>query len=71
MLPPSINDAIERKLKQEQASEEYDFKLQVAEKEAEKQRIEAQGKADANRILAASLTPNILRDKGIDLIVME
>ena len=66
MLPPSINDAIERKLKQEQASEEYDFKLQVAEKEAEKQRIEAQGKADANRILAASLTPNILRDKGIE-----
>ena len=66
MLPPSINDAIERKLKQEQASEEYDFKLQVAEKEAEKQRIEAKGKADANRILAASLTPNILRDKGIE-----
>ena len=66
MLPPSINDAIERKLKQEQASEEYDFKLQVAEKEAEKQRIEARGKADANRILAASLTSNILRDKGIE-----
>ena len=61
-----INEAIERKLKQEQASEEYDFKLEVAEKEAEKQRIEARGKADANRILAASLTSNILRDKGIE-----
>ena len=35
-------------------------------KEAEKQVIEAQGKADGNRILAASLTPNILRDKGIE-----
>jgi len=65
-LPVMINEAIERKLKQEQASEEYDFKLEVAEKEAEKQRIEARGKADANRILAASLTSNILRDKGIE-----
>ena len=35
-LPVMINEAIERKLKQEQASEEYDFKLEVAEKEAEK-----------------------------------
>ena len=42
------------------------FKLEVAKKEAEKQRIEARGKADANRILAASLTSNILRDKGIE-----
>jgi regulator of protease activity HflC (stomatin/prohibitin superfamily) len=65
-LPQSMNEAIERKLKQEQASEEYDFKLEVAKKEAEKQRIEARGKADANRILAASLTSNILRDKGIE-----
>jgi len=61
-----MNEAIERKLKQEQSSEEYDFKLEVAKKEAEKQRIEARGKADANRILAASLTSNILRDKGIE-----
>ena len=65
-LPASMNEAIERKLKQEQSSEEYDFKLEVAEKEAEKQRIEARGKADANRILAASLTSNILKDKGIE-----
>ncbi len=65
-LPPSIKQAIERKLKQEQESLEYEFRLVTAAKEAEKQRIEARGKADANRILAASLTPNILRDKGIE-----
>ena len=65
-LPPSIKEAIERKLKQEQESLEYEFRLVTAAKEAEKQRIEARGKADANRILAASLTPNILRDKGIE-----
>jgi regulator of protease activity HflC (stomatin/prohibitin superfamily) len=65
-LPPTIKEAIERKLKQEQESLEYEFRLVTAKKEAEKVRIEAQGKADANRILNASLTTNILREKGID-----
>lgn len=65
-LPAAIKDAIERKLSQEQTSLEYKFKLEIAEKEAEKQRIEAQGKADANRILSASLTDKILKDKGIE-----
>ena len=54
-LPVTIKDAIERKLKQEQESLEYEFRLVTANKEAEKQRIEAQGKADANRILSASM----------------
>lgn len=65
-LPETIKQAIERKLKQEQESLEYEFRLVTAEKEAEKVRIEAQGKADANRILSASLTDKILEDKGID-----
>ena len=65
-LPSSIKEAIERKLKQEQESLEYEFRLVTASKEAEKVRIEAQGKADANRILAASLTTNVLKDKGIE-----
>lgn len=65
-LPPTIKDAIERKLKQEQESLEYEFRLVTAQKEAERQIIEAQGKADANRLLSASLTDKILQDKGID-----
>ena len=65
-LPNTIKDAIERKLKQEQESLEYEFRLVTAQKEAEKVRIEAQGKADANQILSASLTDKILQDKGID-----
>jgi len=65
-LPTAIKDAIERKLRQEQESLEYEFRLTKATKEAQKQIIEAQGKADANRILSASLTDKILRDKGID-----
>ena len=65
-LPATIKDAIERKLKQEQESLEYEFRLVTASKEAEKQRIEARGKADANKILSASLTDKILQDKGIE-----
>ena len=45
---------------------EYDFKLDVAGKEAQRQIIEAEGKAKANRILSASLTDNVLKDKGIE-----
>lgn len=65
-LPPTIKAAIENKLKQEQASLEYEFKLQKEQKEAERIRIAAEGKANANRILNASLTPNILKEKGIE-----
>ena len=68
-LPATIKDAIERKLKEEQESLEYEFKLVTAAKEAEKVIIEAQGKADANRILNTSLTDKILQDKGIEATV--
>lgn len=68
-LPPTIKDAIERKLKQEQESLEYEFRLVTASKEAEKQIIEAKGKADANKILSASLTDKILQDKGIEATI--
>ncbi|MCF8276699.1 MAG: prohibitin family protein [Flavobacteriales bacterium] len=64
-LPTTIKTAIENKLKQEQESLEYEFRLQRELKEAERIRIEAEGKAAANRILNASLTDNILKEKGI------
>ncbi|MGM0933884.1 MAG: prohibitin family protein [Bacteroidota bacterium] len=68
-LPENIKDAIERKLRQEQESLEYEFRLTKATQEAERQRIDAEGKARANEILNASLTPNILREKGIQATV--
>jgi len=68
-LPPTIKDAIERKLRQEQESLEYEFRLEKATKEAERQRIEAEGKAAANTILSASITDNILKEKGIQATV--
>ncbi|WP_378188106.1 prohibitin family protein [Aquimarina sp. W85] len=68
-LPPTIKDAIERKLRQEQESLEYEFRLTKASKEAARQKIDAEGKAEANRILSASLTDKILREKGIQATI--
>lgn len=62
-LPTTIRTAIETKLKQEQESLEYEFRLAKAKKEAERQKIDAEGKATANRILSASLTDKILQEK--------
>ena len=65
-LPQTLRAAIEQKLKQEQEALEYDFKIEKAQKEATRLEIEARGKAKANDILDASLTENVLRDKGIE-----
>lgn len=66
ILPPTLKMAIENKLKQEQESLEYEFKLEKATKEAKRIEIDAKGKARANEILSASLTAMILREKGIE-----
>lgn len=64
-LPAMIKTAIEQKLTAEQESEKYDFFIEKEKKEAERRRIDAEGKAKANRILSASITSNILKEKGI------
>ena len=65
-MPNAIKAGIENKLVQEQEALEYEFRLQKAEQEAERQRIDAAGKATANRILSASLTARILQERGIE-----
>jgi len=65
-LPEKLKFAIEQKLQEEQLSFQFDFKLDREKKEGERKIIEAQAKADANRILNASLTDKILKDKGIE-----
>ncbi|MEA3448556.1 MAG: prohibitin family protein [Bacteroidota bacterium] len=65
-LPPQIKNAIEMKLSQEQESLAYEFKLQKEQKEAERKRIEAEGEARANNIINRSLTPNLLKMRGIE-----
>ena len=70
VLPQTLQDAIERKLKEEQSTLEYEYRLEKERKEAQRIIIEAQAKADANRILSSSLTDKILQDKGIEATLM-
>ncbi len=65
-LPAQIKTAIESKLTQEQESLAYEYRLTKEDAEAQRRRIEAQGISDYNRIISASLTENILKQKGID-----
>ncbi len=65
-LPPKIVLAIESKLKQEEVMKSYEFRLQTAAKEAERQAIEAQGLNTYHKIINESLTDAILTHKGIN-----
>ncbi|NQY08545.1 MAG: prohibitin family protein [Flavobacteriales bacterium] len=64
-LPVSIQKSIEDKLIADQEAQKYEYVLVKKKQEAEGRIIDAKGKAEANRILSASLTPNLLREKGI------
>lgn len=66
LLPEKVRTAIEEKIEAEQLALKYEYILEQERKEAERRIIEAEAKAESNRILNASLTPNILRDKGIE-----
>lgn len=65
-LPEKVRTAIEDKIEAEQQALKYEYILEQERREAERKVIEAQAKADANRILNQSLTNNILKDKGIE-----
>jgi regulator of protease activity HflC (stomatin/prohibitin superfamily) len=69
VLPQKLKDAIESKLKQEQLALEYEFKLERAKKEAERQKIAAEGEAAANKIINSSLTDNLLKMRGIEATI--
>lgn len=65
-LPAQIKGAIENKLQQEQEALAYQYRLEREISEAQRIRIEAQGRADANKIINNSLTPNLLKMRGIE-----
>jgi len=65
-LPEQIKGAIESKLQQEQEALAYEFRLKRETSEAERRRIEAEGIANYNRIINASLTDKIIQQRGIE-----
>ncbi|MCE3008848.1 MAG: prohibitin family protein [Bacteroidetes bacterium] len=66
-LPDEIQAAIKTKLKEQQQALQYEYRLQREEKEKLRKRIEAEGVADYQRIVNQSLTPNLLKLRGIEV----
>ena len=65
-LPPRLTESIEEKLRSEQESQRMEFVLTKEKQEAERKRIEAQGIADFQKIVAQGLSDQYLRWKGIE-----
>ena len=65
-LPPAVRTAIEEKMTQKQLAEAYEYRLQRERQEAERKVIEADGFKRYNEVLASSITPALLRWKGIE-----
>jgi len=65
-LPPIVANAIQEKLKREQEAEQMKFVLQKEEQEAQRKRIEAQGIADFQKIVAQGISAQLLEWKGIE-----
>ena len=65
-LPEVVANAIQEKLRREQEAEQMKFVLQKEQQEAERKRIEAQGIADFQRIVASGISQQLLEWKGIE-----
>jgi regulator of protease activity HflC (stomatin/prohibitin superfamily) len=65
-LPPGLTAAIEEKLRAEQESQRMQFVLTKERQEADRKRIEAQGIADFQNIVARGISEQLLRWKGIE-----
>jgi regulator of protease activity HflC (stomatin/prohibitin superfamily) len=64
-LPPAVKESIERKITAEQDAQRMEFILDKGRQEAELKRVEAQGIADAQRILSLGLTDKVLQYEQI------
>ena len=65
-LPVQLTEAIEQKQRADQESQRMEFILTKERQEADRKRIEAQGIADFQRIVAQGISEQLLRWKGIE-----
>jgi prohibitin 1 len=65
-LPTQLTEAIEQKQRADQESQRMEFILAKERQEADRKRIEAKGIADFQTIVAAGISEQLLRWKGIE-----
>ena len=66
-LPPLLTTAIQEKLQAEQQAQRMRFVLDRERQEAERKRVEAQGIADFQAIVAKGISPELLKWKAIEV----
>ena len=67
-LPPGLYTAIEDKLEAEQEAQRMEFILQKERQEAQRKIIEAQGTADAQKILSDGLNERTIQWKSLEVL---
>ncbi|HRJ29811.1 MAG TPA: prohibitin family protein [Cyclobacteriaceae bacterium] len=65
--PMVVTSAVDKKLAVQQAIEQKDYEIKIAEKNAEIQRILAKGQRDAQQIIEAGLTQRYLQYKALEV----
>jgi regulator of protease activity HflC (stomatin/prohibitin superfamily) len=65
--PAIVTSAVDKKLAVQQAIEQKDYEMKIAEKNAEIQRILAKGQRDAQQIIDAGLTQHYLQFKALEV----
>lgn len=66
ILPPTVVNAINRKVEQYYLSEEYVFRVAREKKESERKKIEAEGISEFQRIVSQGISDSYLRWRGIE-----
>ena len=66
LIPEKITEAINFKLTADQEAQRKMFEIEKEKLEADRKRVEAQGIADFQKIVATGITPSLLKWKGIE-----
>lgn len=66
-LPANVNAMIEEKMTHKERLAAYAYRLEAERKEAERKEIEANGFRRYNELLSGSITPDLLRWRGLEV----
>lgn len=66
-LPPQVSKIIEEKMMHKERAESFEYRLAAERKEAERKEIEANGFKRYNELLSTSITPDVLKWRGLEV----
>ncbi|NJO17432.1 MAG: prohibitin family protein [Thioploca sp.] len=65
-LPSLVRQAIEEKLVEEQVVQRYDYKLEIAQKEADRKKIEAEGIKTYQAIISETISESLIKWQAVN-----